>query len=103
MNLKTRTIGLVFASGLALAATGAFAASDAPEGMKKMDEMQADGMQKMDEMQADGMQKMDKKMDEMQADGMQKMDEMTADGMDKMKDEGMKKMEGKKMNDMPAS
>ena len=112
MNFKTRTMALVLVSGLALAASSAFAASDAPDGMKKMDDsMQKmdremkDGMQKMEgEMKADGMQKMEKKMDEMQADGMQKMDgDMKADGMNKMKKEGMKEMEGKKMSDMPAS
>ena len=92
MNLKTRTMGLILVSGLALAASGSFAASDAPDEMKKMD----DSMQKMEGEMKDGMKKMD---DDMKADGMQKMD----DNMEKMKDDGMQKMDAKKMDDMPAS
>jgi len=110
MNFKTRTMGLILVSGLALAASGSFAASDAPDDMKKMDDsMQKmegemkEGMKKMDgDMKADGMQKMEKKMDEMKADGVQHMDD-NMKKMKEMKDDGMQKMDAKKMDDMPAS
>lgn len=92
MKLNINTMGLVLVSALTLSMSSAFAASHSTDGMKKMDEMNADGMQKMegkmDEMNADGMKKMQGKMDEMNADGMQKMDgkmdEMNADGTKKM-------------------